>query len=218
VAAVVRGVSSSEVAAIAGIVAAAVSVVAVVVTIVYGEIERRLARSQLALAKEQAELRPELVVSDMQLLGLLEAGVPEEYVQSYEVSKVQRDLECERGVEPSGPPPPDHVLRFNLSNRGRVAATHVVGRIYLRAAHLQPPAMVLQSARFGYAVSKETTDGYFVVHTQRLPDPLLTAEEPVTFDIAVCVRATARTSVRYEFVSAEGGPPAKGEASLEVAA
>ena len=48
--------SWSVVAAIAGI-------VAVIVTIVYGEIQRRLARRQLMLAHEEAELRPKLVVS-----------------------------------------------------------------------------------------------------------------------------------------------------------
>ena len=74
---------------------------------------------------------------------------------------------------------------------------------------------MLPSARFSYAVGEETKDGYFVVRTQRLPHPLLTADEPVTFDIAVCVRATGRTSVRYEFVSAEAGTPARGEVRLE---
>ena len=45
------------------VVAAVAGVLAVIVTIVYGEIERRLARRQLALAQEQAELRPSLEVS-----------------------------------------------------------------------------------------------------------------------------------------------------------
>jgi hypothetical protein len=49
----VRVVSSSDVAAVAGI-------VAVLVTVVNGEVQRRLAQRQLTLAEEQAELRPEL--------------------------------------------------------------------------------------------------------------------------------------------------------------
>jgi hypothetical protein len=61
-------VSWSVVAAVAGI-------AAVVVTVVYGEIQRRLARRQLTLAEEQAELRPELEVSEMQLITLGDAGV-----------------------------------------------------------------------------------------------------------------------------------------------
>ena len=119
-------------------------------------------------------------------------------------------------MKPTSPPPPNRVLRFKLSNCGRVAATQVVGKLFLQSAHLEPPARVLPSARFSYAVGEETKDGYFVVRTQRLPHPLLTADGPVTFDIAVCVRATGRTSVRYEFVSAEAGTPAKGEVRLEV--
>jgi hypothetical protein len=52
----VRVVSSSDVAAVAGI-------VAVLVTVVNGEVQRRLAQRQLTLAEEQAELRPELRLS-----------------------------------------------------------------------------------------------------------------------------------------------------------
>ena len=45
------------------IVAAIAGIVSVIVTVIYGEVQRRLARKQLRLAQEEAELRPELVIS-----------------------------------------------------------------------------------------------------------------------------------------------------------
>jgi hypothetical protein len=72
----VRGVSWSVVAAVAGI-------IAVIVTIIYGEIERRLARRQLALAQEQAELRPRLEVTlpERQLRYLWPIPIPKGYAR-----------------------------------------------------------------------------------------------------------------------------------------
>ena len=71
-----RGVSWSVVAAVAGI-------LAVIVTIIYGEIERRLARRQLALAQEQAELQPRLKVTlpERQLSYQWPIPIPEGYAR-----------------------------------------------------------------------------------------------------------------------------------------
>lgn len=200
---------------------AAIVALSVLVTIVYGEIQRRgqarqqrQSEEQLRLAREQAELQPKLEVYDMQLITLRDAGVPDEYIVSYQQASVQREQAIEQGITPTSPPPPNGVLRFKISNRGRVAATQVAGKLFLRSAHLRVPANILPSAQFSYGISDETKDGCFVVCTQRLPEPLLNGGEPVTFDIAVGVRDTAKTSIGYEFVSAEGGIPAKGEVPL----
>jgi hypothetical protein len=199
------------------VVAAVAGVVAVIVTVGYGEIQRRLARRQLLLAQEQAELQPKLEVSEMQLITLRDAGLDDGYIVSYQQAKVQRELDIQQGVQPTSPPPPDRVLRFKLSNRGRVATTRVVGKLFLEPAYLQPPAMVLPTAGARhYGVSEELRDGYFVVRMSPLSEPLLPGDEPLTCDVGVCVRTAGQTTVIYEFVSAEGGTPSKGEVPLDV--
>jgi hypothetical protein len=209
--------------AVATVVAAAGSVLA---TVVYGEIQRRgqasqrrQSEEQLRLAREQAERRPVLVVSDMQLITLQDAGVPGDYIVSYQQASVQREQNIQEGREPtsSPSPPPNRVLRFRLSNRGRVAATHVGGEIFLDPAFLQPPAMLLPTPiACPYAVSEEPIDGYFEVSIARQQEPLLPGSDPLVCDVAVRVRAGGQTTVGYEFVSAEAGIPAKGEQALEV--
>ena len=200
-----------------------VAIASVLVTVIYGEIQRRgqarqrrQSEEQLRLDREQAERRPVLEVSDMQLITLRDARVPGDYIVSYQQASVQRELDIQQGLEPTSPPPPNRVLRFNLSNRGRVAATDVVGRLFLNPAFLQPPAMLLpMPIACPYVVSEEPNDGYFVVSMARQQEPLLPGD-PLVCDVAVRVRAGGQTTVGYEFVSAEAGVPAKGEMSLEV--
>lgn len=81
------------------VVAAVAGVVAVIVTVGYGEIQRRLARRQLLLAQEQAELQPKLEVSEMQLITLRDAGLDDGYMVSYQQAKVQRELDIQQGVQ-----------------------------------------------------------------------------------------------------------------------
>jgi len=207
--------------AVATVVAAAASVLA---TVIYGEIQRRGQESQrrqseeqLRLAREQAERRPVLVVSDMQLITLQDAGVPGDYIVSYQQASVQREQDIQEGREPTSPPPPNRVLRFTLSNRGRVAATHVGGKLFLDPAFLRPPAMLLPTPiACPYVVSEEQNDGYSVVSMARQQEPLLPGGDPLVCQVAVRVRDGGQTTVGYEFVSAEAAVPAKGEMSLEV--
>jgi hypothetical protein len=77
---------------------AGIAALSVFVTVVYGEIQRRNQASQrrqseeqLRLAREQAELQPKLEVSDMQLITLRDAGVPGDYIVSYQQASVQRE-------------------------------------------------------------------------------------------------------------------------------
>jgi hypothetical protein len=184
--------------------------------LVFAYLAWRVSQKQLRLAQEQAKMRPELAISEMQLIELREAGLDGHYIVSYQKEKVQREQDIQRGVQPTSPPPPDRVLRFKLYNRGRVAATHVTGKLFFPATHLQPPAMVLPTASFGYGVSEEPRDGDFVVRMSPLAAPLLPGDDPVIFDIAVSVRAAGSTSVRYEYGSAEVGLLTKGEVKLEV--
>jgi hypothetical protein len=206
------------------IASAAIAAVSVLVTFIYGEIQRRgqasqrrQSEEQLRLAREQAERQPVLVVSDMQLITLRDARVPDDYIVSYQQARVQRDLDIQQGLEPTSPPPPNRVLRFNLSNRGRVAATDVVGKLSLDPAFLQPPAMLLPTPiACPYVVSEEQNDGYSVVSMARQQEPLLPGGDPLVCDVAIRVRAGGQTTVGYEFVSAEAGAPAKGEMTLKV--
>jgi hypothetical protein len=145
-----------------------------------------------ARAAMQAALRPELEVSDVQLLGWREAGLPED-----------------------PPPPADKVLRFRLSNRGRVAATGVRGRFFFPSARLQPVKVSLPTERFDYTIREETAAGHFIVRLG-YPRTLFPDDRTLASDIAVSVRSAGRTSISYELVSAEGGPPSRGEVSLEV--
>jgi hypothetical protein len=207
------------------IASAAIAAVSVLVTIIYGEIQRRgqasqrrQSEEQLRLAREQAEQRPVLMISDMQLITLRDARVPDDYIVAYQQASVQRELDIQQGLEPTSPPPPDRVLRFNLSNRGRVAATDVIGKLFLNPAFLQPPAMLLPTPiACPYVVSEEKNDGSFVVSMARQREPLLPGGDPLVCEVAVRVRVGGQTTVGYEFVSAEASAPAKGEVPLEVA-
>jgi hypothetical protein len=163
----------------------------------YAKRAARVSEEELVLAREQAELRPKLEVTNVQLLGLREAGVPEDYAQ------------------PPSAPPPDKVLRFKFSNRGTVAATGVRGRFFFPAAHLQPVKVSLPTERFPYTIRDELRAGHFVVRLG-YSRTLFPDEETLSSDIAVSVRGAGRTSIRYELVSAEGGSPSEGELSLEV--
>jgi len=66
----------------------------------------------------------------MQLLTLQDAGLSDDDVYSYEREKVERELARHRGESVTSPPPPEKILRFKLFNRGKVAATHMVGWLY----------------------------------------------------------------------------------------
>jgi hypothetical protein len=186
-----------------------------IVTLVYAIRATRASERELELAEEQAALRPELEVCDVQLLGLRESEIAEPYVISYEQEKVQRELDRERGVQPTGPPPPDMVLRFKLANRGRAAATQAQARLYFDSAYLEPLNRSLDAARFNPTISEEPEAGRFRVRLG-YPRTLFPGDETLSSDIAVSVRAAGKTSVRYELVSAEGGPPSKGAVGLEV--
>ena len=101
--------SWSVVAAIAGI-------AAVVATIVYGEIQRRLAGRQLQLAQEEAQLRPKLSVS---LRPVLYQPRP-----------------------PNAGWPHDKVaLVFDVTNDGRSAAHNVRCEVHLDERHFAPDEM-----------------------------------------------------------------------------
>jgi hypothetical protein len=102
----IRAVSWSVVAAIAGI-------VAVVATIVYGEIQRRLARRQLLLAQEQAELCPQLAIS---LREMVYHHRPENPGSRYEQASIV----------------------FDVANDGRSAAHNVRCKVRLDERHLVP--------------------------------------------------------------------------------
>ena len=98
-------VSWSVVAAIAGI-------AAVITTIVYGEIQRRLARRQLRLAQEEAELRPKLVLSLKEVV--FHHRPPNPGSQHVQASIV-----------------------FNVTNDGKSAAHHVRCEVRLDERHLE---------------------------------------------------------------------------------
>ncbi len=106
------------------VVAAIASIVAVIVTIVYGEVERRLARRQLELAEEQATQRPSL-----------------------EVSVLRRQFQYQWPIPiPNGYMRDGHLL-FEIKNTGRTAAHNIECRFEFDTEHLEP----LGSSSFGFA-------------------------------------------------------------------
>jgi hypothetical protein len=108
-------VAWAEVAAFAGIIAAIVGIIAVVVTIYYGEVERRLARRQLALAEEQAKQRPSLDVTLPE--GQLHYGWP---------------IPIPEGYSREG-----HLL-FQINNVGGTVAHNVECTFEFDSEHLDP--------------------------------------------------------------------------------
>ena len=98
------------------IVAAVAGIAAVVATVVYGEIQRRMARKQLGLAQAEAELRPRLSVSLRQIAHQLRpenAGWPHDKV----------------------------AIVFDLTNGGRKAAHNVRCDVRLDVRHFAPDAV-----------------------------------------------------------------------------
>jgi hypothetical protein len=163
-----------------------------IVTLVYAIRATRASERELELAEEQAALRPELEVFDAQLLELREAEIPEPYVLSFEQEKVQRELDRrERGVQPTGIPPPDVVLRFKLVNRGSVAATQVQAQLYFDSAYLEPVNRSLPTTRFNPTIREEPEAKRFRVRLG-YPRTLFPDDETLSSDIAVSVRTAGK--------------------------
>jgi hypothetical protein len=99
-------------------------------------------------------------------------------------------------------PFPDKVLRITLVNRGRTAALDIAGQIFLDSNYVQPldfPGLdgnVEVEENGTYQVSLYTGEG-----SRLLPAP--TSEE-LTFDIAVLVKNSGTTQVRYAFATPQG--------------
>jgi hypothetical protein len=98
------------------VVAAIAGILAVLVTIVYGEVQRRMAGRQLRLAQEEAELRPEVVIS---LRTVVYHPRPRDPGTQY----------------------PHAALVFNVTNDGRSAAHNVNCEVSLDERHLIPDDM-----------------------------------------------------------------------------
>jgi hypothetical protein len=107
----VRGMNWSVVAAIAGI-------AAVVVTIWYGQRQVRLAREQLRLAQEEAELRPKLAVS-------------------------LKTVQYQPRPPDAGWPHDKLALVFKVANNGRSAANSVRCEVHLDERCFAPDEMNL---------------------------------------------------------------------------
>lgn len=101
---------------IVGIVAAIAGIAAVVVTIWYGQRELPLVREQLRLAQEEAELRPELVIS---LRTVVYHSRPRDPGTQY----------------------PHAAIVFDVTNDGRSAAHNVHCEVRLDERHLIPDDM-----------------------------------------------------------------------------
>jgi hypothetical protein len=105
------------------VVAAIAGILAVLVTIVYGEVQRRMAGRQLRLAQEEAELRPEVVIS---LRTVVYHPRPRDPGTQY----------------------PHAALVFNVTNDGRSAAHNVNCEVSLDERHLIPDDMYGQNYPF----------------------------------------------------------------------
>lgn len=132
---------------------------AVVATIIYGEIQRRLAQEQLRLTREQAALRPKLVIEGV-LLDDLESipGLLERVREAEEDQRAEAEEERERNRPMSDTDRlaweikhrrrgsgekyrgalPDKVLKVRVRNGGTVTAVSVEATVLLQASYLEP--------------------------------------------------------------------------------
>lgn len=104
----------------------------------------RVSEEQLRLAQEQAEMRPELEVSEAELLDFLDAVKDPQGRQVYYYYD---------------DPLPDKVLRISIVNRGRTPAHKISGWIYFDPDYLKP------DDRHGDGVTADdlTSEGLFRV-------------------------------------------------------
>lgn len=98
------------------VVATIAGIVSVIVTLIYGEVQRRLARKQLRLAQEEASLRPKLTIT-------------------------VRDVVFHYRPENPGSPLVQAAVVFDVANDGRSAAHNVRCEIRLDERNLEPDDM-----------------------------------------------------------------------------
>ena len=232
-----------------------VAVLAFLATVWYGREQLRFARQeaqtareeaertlrnqaeQLQLARREAENRPILKVSAMELIDPAQVDAVLETAQERK-AWVDAWAEYEREIQryhqmsdntmaraligyPKSPdylrpvgddlllaqqdyegPFPDKVLRVTLTNKGKTAALDVSGQLYLNSNHLQPwdfPGLdggVEIEENGTYQVKLYTHEG-----SRLLPAP---TDEEFTFDVAVLVKNTGTTNVKYAFATPQG--------------
>ena len=214
-----------------------VALLALIATVWYG-------REQLRLARRQAENRPVLEVSAMDLINPAHVDAVVDTVRErrewlnewerYEREKQER--ERKRADAPTigsvslgsldfrpslmAPdsirgnnsllieqqdyqgPSPDRALRVTVVNKGKTAALDVSGQLYLDPAHLEPfdfpglNADVEVHEDGTYRVNLHTSEG-----SRLLPAP---TDEELTFDVAMLVKKSGTTSIRYAFATPQG--------------
>jgi hypothetical protein len=121
-------------------VAAVASVVDIVISIRHNrqaarerEEDRQLAEEQLALARQQAQMRPDLVVAaEHEDATLVLTDEPPHHRRPSSAAMLYAQPPQYRGPGPHGE------IRLKLHNAGLTTANHVRGWFYFDAAHLRP--------------------------------------------------------------------------------
>lgn len=170
------------------------------------EEDRRLVEEQLALARDQAEMRPHLRVRDVHLL---DPGDSEELDGSVEPRWVNRlrnvgranplDLvttfvQQGRLMDTSAK---DKAVVVEIANEGKTAAHLLTGWIYLDAGRLEPtkpsggPDVVLAGGEYRVALVGDERATVIPPH------------RAVTLRAHVAVLSPGETLIRYDFVSSE---------------
>ncbi len=127
------------------------ALLALAATVVYGEIQRRIAREQLRLAREQAEARPRLRVSEMRLADLDEAGIKKR-VEHFDKVR-QRNVRWEEEREAREESQRQRDSELTPEERRLRQETE---RLSMMSFHVSPPAPRSPNA----VPFRETSEGY----------------------------------------------------------
>lgn len=174
------------------------------------EEDRRLVEEQLALAREQSEMRPRLRVTQVRLLDprdseALEGSVDPPWVNRLKnmrknirkagtLAVVTAFLQQGRLIDESAG---DKAVIVEIANEGNTSAHLMIGWIYLEARHLEPtnpsggPDVSREGDEYRVAVVGE---GVTVIPPHRV----------VSLRVQVAVLSPGDTTIRYDFVSSEG--------------
>ena len=171
------------------------------------EEDRRLLEEQLALARDQAEMRPRLRVRDVRLLDPGDAEALDGSVESQWVNKlrnvgkvnpldlvttfVQQGRLMDASVK-------DKTVVVEIVNEGKTAARLLTGWIYLDAGRLEPT-----KPSGGPDVSREGGE-YRVALVGDERATVIPPGRALMLRAHVAVLSPGDTLIRYDFVSSEG--------------
>ncbi len=204
-----------------------------------------VSENQLGIARDQAEQRPDLRVTQVDVVGgddrvkdkIRAVELAREYKESMEklgpLARSQwrsqrqemRNAEAFRKAEGYDGPLPDFGIRLLLANRGRAAASEITGWLYFDPAHLSPLEFFSDFDDSTYIVGGDKSPDRYRVKVggdgdQTLfPSPTHVPRDYLDFTVYVSIKPEdlpVVTKIGYEFVNPTGAS-VQGKHELTVA-